>query len=86
MSITPNSGEPEVGNFSFVNFVIMSEKGEALASLNYTTIDNDWNILHTETEFTMSPHTQWTIQFETRASCGARRGIVAEIQMTLHID
>ena len=83
--ITPASGEPDVGNFSFVNFVMQSENGETLASLNYTTTGNIWNILQKGgADLMLPPVTQWVVHVETRAASGASFGTVAKIQIAIY--
>lgn len=84
--ITPVSGEPEVGNFSFINFVILNENGKALASFNYTTTDNVWSIPQSRTNLTLLPGAQWIIEVETRAAPGASCEIVARIQIGIDIQ
>lgn len=84
--VAPLSGEPEVGNFSFINFVVLNENGTAQASFNYTTTGNLWSAPQSRTNLTLQPGAQWIIEVETRAAPLANSGIVANIRIDIDVQ
>lgn len=86
VSITPASGQPQVGNFTFVNFVVQNTAGVSQASFNYTTSGNTWSTPSTTSYMTLPASTQWIIYVETKAGAGANSDIVANIQIAVDVQ
>lgn len=85
VSITPASGQPDVSNFTFINFVVLNTAGVSQASFNYTTTGITWNTPSTTSYLTLPANTQWIICAETKAVAGASSGIVADIQIAVDV-
>lgn len=86
ISITPASGQPQVGNFTFINLVILNAAGVAQASFNYTTSGNTWSTPSTTSYLTLPANTQWIIYVETKAGAGANSDIVANMQIAVDVQ
>jgi hypothetical protein len=86
VSITPDSGSADVGNFTFINFVIKDAAGNVQATFNYTTTGNSWNTPSPTSKLTLPANTQWTVYVETKAAAGALDGIEAHITMAVNVD
>jgi hypothetical protein len=82
--ITPVTTDPQVGNFTFFNFVIENTAGVAQASFNYTTTGNTWNIPATTSYMTLPANTQWIIYVETKAAAGAN-AVTANLQISVDV-
>jgi hypothetical protein len=85
VSITPASGS-QVGNFTFINFVVLNTAGVTQASFNYTTSGSSWNIPSTTSYLTLPASTQWVIYIQTQAAAGASSTIAADIQIALDVQ
>ena len=84
VTITPITGDSQVGNFTFFNFVVEDTAGVAQASFNYTTIGNDWNTPATTSYMTLPANTQWIIYVETKAAAGANE-VTANLQISVDV-
>jgi hypothetical protein len=72
VSITPASGNAQVANFTFFNFVVENTAGVAQASFNYTTSGTTtWTTPTTTSYMPLPANTQWIIYVETKAAAGA---------------
>jgi len=85
ISITPANGDAQVGNFTFVNFVVQNTAGVAQGSFNYTTNILDWNTPSAMSPMTLPANTQWIIYIETRAVGGANTAAQANIQIAVDV-
>lgn len=85
VSITPTNGSAEVGNFTFINFVVQNAAGVAQASFNYTTQSNNWITPSATTYMTLDQNTQWIIYIETKAVAGASDAATATIQIAVDV-
>jgi hypothetical protein len=86
VTITPASGQPQVGNFTYINFVVQDTAGVAQNSFNYTTTGNDWNTPATTSYMTLPANTTWIIYVETKAVAGALDLATANIQIAVDIQ
>jgi hypothetical protein len=86
VSITPASGSADVGNFTFINFVVQNAAGASQATFNYTTSGNTWTNPSTTSYMTLPASTQWIIYVETKSAAGATSGIVANIQIAVDVQ
>ena len=86
VSITPASGQPQVGNFTFINFIVMDTDGVSQASFNYTTTSTTWNTPSPTSYLTLPGSTQWIIYVETKATAGANSDIVANMQIAVDVQ
>jgi len=86
VSITPANGNPDVGNFTFINFVVKNAVGNSQASLNYTTSGDNWNVPSTTSYLTLPANTQWIIYIETKAVAGATKDIEASIVIAVDVQ
>jgi len=84
ITITPVNGSAQVGNFTFINFVVQNEAGVAQGSFNYTTTGNNWITPSTTSYMTLPPSTAWIIYVETRAAPQAN-DITADIQIAVDV-
>ena len=85
VSITPANGGVEVGNFTFINFVVQNTAGVAQGSFNYTTASLNWNTPPTMSYMTLPANTQWIIYVETKAVGGASDAATANIQIAVDV-
>ena len=85
VSITPANGGVEVGNFTFINFVVQNTAGVAQASFNYTTEGNNWITPSATTDMTLDQNTQWIIYIETKAVGGASDTATASMQIAVDV-
>jgi hypothetical protein len=83
--ITPATGDAQVANFTFFNFVVENAAGAAQASFNYTTTGTTWNTPTTTSYMTLPANTQWIIYVETRAAAGANAA-TANLQIALDVQ
>ncbi|NWF97259.1 MAG: hypothetical protein HXY34_14065 [Candidatus Thorarchaeota archaeon] len=86
VSITPASGQPEIGNFTFINFIVMDTAGVSQASFNYTITGTTWNTPSPTSYLTLPGSTQWIIYVETKATAGANSDIVANLQIAVDVQ
>ena len=84
VSISPASGDSQVGNFTFFNFVVENTAGVAQASFNYTTTGNNWNTPASTSYMTLPANTQWIIYVETKAVAGAN-AVTANLQISVDV-
>jgi len=85
VSITPPNGNPDVGNFTFINFVVKNAAGNSQASFNYTRTGNNWNTPSTTSYMILPANTQWIIYVETKAAAGAAEDIAASIVIAVDV-
>jgi hypothetical protein len=86
ITITPASGNAQVGNFTFINFVVQNTTGTAQASFNYTTSTNTWTTPSTTLYVTLPASTTWIVYIETKATAGANDGVTANIQIAVDVQ
>lgn len=86
VSITPASGNSQVSNFTFVNFVVKNTAGATQATFNYATTGDTWSTPATTAYLTLPANTQWIIYVETKAAAGANSNIAANIQIALDVQ
>ena len=84
VSITPATGNADVSNFKFFNFVVLDKDGAAQASFNYTTTGDDWNTPASTSYLELPANTQWVVYVETSASPGAN-SVTANLQMSVDV-
>jgi hypothetical protein len=84
VAITPATGNSQVGNFTFFNFVVENTAGLAQASFNYTTTGNDWNTPATTSYMTLPANTQWIMYIETKAAAGAN-AVTANLEISVDV-
>jgi len=85
VSITPANGDSQVGNFTFINFVVQNTAGVAQGSFNYTTASLNWGTPSTMSPMTLPPNTQWIIYIETKAVAGASDTATASLQIAVDV-
>jgi len=85
VSISPASGNVQVSNFTFINFVVKNTAGTSQGSFNYTTSGDTWTTPSTTSYFTLPASTQWVIYVETKAKAGANTNIVANIEISVDV-
>jgi hypothetical protein len=84
ISITPATGNAQVANFTFFNFVVEDAAGVAQASFNYTITGTTWNTPTTTSSMTLPANTQWIIYVETKATGGAN-AVTANLQISVDV-
>lgn len=85
ITITPSNGSAQVGNFTFINFVVQDTAGAAQNSFNYTTAGNDWITPPTTSYMTLPASTTWILYVETGAAAGAN-DVTANIQIAVDVQ
>jgi len=85
VSITPATGNQQVSNFTFINFVVKNKAGVSQASFNYTTTGDTWNTPSTTSYQTVPASTMWIIYVETKAAAGATKDLVAIIKISVDV-
>jgi hypothetical protein len=88
VSISPESADASVSNFTFIKFVLMDASGNPVSggSFNYTTSDDNWNLPSSMSYKTISPNTKWTVRIETKAAAGATKDIAASIVIAVDVQ
>jgi len=88
VSISPDSGDASVSNFTFVKFVLLDASGNAVSggSFNYTTSGDTWNLPSSMSYKTIPATTEWTVWIETKAAAGATKDIVASIVIAVDVQ
>jgi len=86
VTITPASGNAQVGNFTFINFVVENAAGVSQASFNYTVSGTTWSTPATTSYLTLPANTQWIIYVETKATAGATSDITANIEISVDVQ
>ena len=86
VSISPPSADPQVSNFTSINFTLHDETGAIKGSLNYTTSGTDtWST--PSMGFTgMDASDEWYIAIQTKAAAGAKANIVADIVIAVDVQ
>lgn len=72
VTITPTSGNDDVGNFTQIDFRIVDVSGTVQRTLTYTTTGDTWDTPSPTTYVTIPAGTEWTLQVETKAAAGAK--------------
>ena len=85
ISITPASAQPQVSNFTFINFVLHDETGAIQGSLNYTTTGDTWSTPSMSYQ-TMDASDEWYISIQTKAAADATGTIAATIQIAVDVQ
>jgi hypothetical protein len=85
VSITPATGNAQVANFTFFNFVVENTAGVAQASFNYTTTGTTWTTPTTTSYMTLPANTQWIIFVQTQAAPGAN-AVTANLQISVDVQ
>jgi hypothetical protein len=84
VSITPASGNAQVSNFAFINFVVQNAAGAQQATFNYTTTGTTWTT-PTSTSYLIIPaNTQWIVYVQTGASASAN-DVAANLQIAVDV-
>jgi hypothetical protein len=86
VAITPASGTASVGNFTFINFVVLNTTGVSQGSFNYTVSGTNWALPSTTSYLSLPASTEWIIYVQTQAVAGASSGIVANIQIAVDVQ
>lgn len=86
VSITPATGNQQVSNFTFINFVIKNTLGASQASFNYTISGDTWTTPSTTSYLTLPANTQWAVYVETKATANANTNVVARIQIAVDVQ
>lgn len=79
VSVTPASGNADVGNFTFINFTLNG------VDFDYTTSGNNWNTPSDMSYQSLGATTEWAVKVETRAVAGATDGIDVTIVIALDV-
>lgn len=84
VTITPANGQPQVGNYTSISFVVQNTAGVAQGSFNYTTTGLNWNTASTMSYMTLPASASWIIYVETKAVAGAN-DVTADIQIAVDV-
>ncbi|UCD96675.1 MAG: hypothetical protein JSV35_01080 [Candidatus Bathyarchaeota archaeon] len=85
ISITPASGQPQVSNFTFINFVLHDETGAIQGSLNFTTTGDTWSTPSMSFQ-TMDASDEWYISIQTKAAAGATGSTSVNIKIAVDVQ
>jgi len=80
VSITPTSGNADVGNFTFINFTLNG------VDFDYTTTGDNWDAWPTMGDQSLAATTEWAVKIETRAAAGATDAIDVTIVIALDVQ
>jgi len=86
ISISPSSPDPQVSNFTFINFTLHDETGAIKGSLNYTTSGTDTWSIPSMTHTQMDANDEWYISIQTKAVAGAQANIEANIVIAVDVE
>lgn len=87
ISITPDSGDDSIGNFTSITFKLINTTGGVEATFEYTTTNDNWNPPDpTEWKSIPGSNTEWTIRIETVAVAGAKNNTSCGITITLDVQ
>jgi hypothetical protein len=84
VSISPISGQPQVSNFTAINFVVQNTAGASQGSFNYTTTTTTWNTPTTMGYMTLPAGASWIIYAETKTAASAN-DVTADIQIAVDV-
>lgn len=84
VTITPANGSAQIGNFTFINFVVQNQAGVFQGSFNYTTSGNNWITPSPTSYMTLPASTTWIIYVETKAAPSAN-AVTANIQIVVDV-
>lgn len=84
ISITPASGNAQVANFTFINFVVQNAAGAQQATFNYTTTGTTWNTPASTSYLTIPANTQWIVYVQTGAAASAN-DVAANLQIAVDV-
>lgn len=85
VTISPTSGNADVGNFTQIDFKIVDKAGTTQRTLTYTTTGDSWDAVTPTAYITLPALTEWTIQIETRAAPGANK-VSCWIEIAIDVD
>jgi hypothetical protein len=85
ISITPASGQPQVSNFTFINFILYDETGAIQGSLNYSTTGDTWSTPSMSFQ-SMDANDEWYIGIQTKAAAGATGATSATIRIAVDVQ
>ncbi len=85
ITITPATGNSQVSNFTFINFVVQNTAGAQQATFNYTTTGTTWTTPASTSYLTLPASTQWIIYVETKAAASAN-DVTANIQIAVDVQ
>jgi hypothetical protein len=84
VSITPATGNAQVANFTFINFVVENTAGAQQATFNYTTTGTTWNTPASTSYLTLPANTQWIVYVQTGAAASANN-VAANLQIAVDV-
>ncbi|MEM2118512.1 MAG: hypothetical protein QW840_00095 [Candidatus Bathyarchaeia archaeon] len=84
ISITNNSAA--VGNFTFLNIVLVDNAGVQKGYLNYTVSGNYFISSESTNYEQMDANEEWTIRIETKAEADATAGIDVTLQIAVDVQ
>ena len=84
VSISPASGQPQVSNFTAINFVVQNTAGVSQDSFNYTTTGTTWNTPTTMSYVTLPAGTSWIIFVQTVTAPSAN-DVTTNIQIAVDV-
>jgi len=85
VSLSPASAQPQVSNFTYINFTLCDESGAIQGSLNYTTTGDTWST-PSMSYTTMDASDEWYIAIQTLAAEGAALNTAADIQIAVDVQ
>jgi hypothetical protein len=86
VSITPANGSSEVGNWSYIKFLVYNSTGSYKFSLNFTVSSNNWMVTPNggQTSYYSIPATTgWWIRLVTLSPATATEGKVCNMQIAV---
>ena len=72
VTVTPVNGTDSVGNFTQIDFKLVSVSGTVQRTITYTTTGDNWITPSPTAYITLPASSEWTIQVETKATAGAK--------------
>jgi hypothetical protein len=88
VSITPDNGTSDVGNWTSIRFLVYNSSGYVF-SLNYTVDGTDWIVEPSSGEtwyYSIPASTVWWVRLETRSPATATVGKVCNIEIAVDVE
>jgi hypothetical protein len=84
VAISPASGQPQVSNFTALNFLVQNTAGVSQGSFNYTTTGTTWTTPTTMSPMTLPAGESWII-FAQTVTAPSANDVTATIQIAVDV-
>lgn len=84
--ISITNGTADVGNFTFINIILIDDSGVQKGYLNYTVSGNNFTLASSTNYMPMDAYDDWVIRIETKASANAQAGVSVDLQIAVDVQ